>query len=81
MTTLQLSRDLTNPGPPDGATQQYLMGHPEQPLLAYVLGQSNAWLQQIAARRTEADSDKYVLMACINFVNCIAHTEAKARRA
>jgi hypothetical protein len=81
MTALQLSGDAVNPGLPDGVTQQCLMGHPEQPLLAYVLGQSNSWLQQIAARGSEAESDKHVLMACINFVNCIAYTQAKERRA
>jgi hypothetical protein len=79
--TIGLSRKLADPNLSDGVTQQYLMSHPEQPLMAYVLAVSNFWLQQIAARGTEAESDREVLMACINFVNCIAYTEAKVTRA
>ena len=75
----QLSSNLADRDLSYGATRQYLMNHPEQPLLAYVLAESNCWLQQIAARRTETESDKYALMASINLVNCIAYTEAKAK--
>ena len=79
--TIELSRKLADPNLSDGVTQQFLKSHPEQPLMAYALAVSNYWLQQIAARETEAETDKEVLMACINFVNCIAYTEARARRA
>lgn len=78
MTTIELSKRLADPDLPGGVTQQYLISHPEQPLLTDVLEESNSWLQQIGARKTEAESDQQVLMACINFVNCIAYTEAKA---
>lgn len=79
--TVELSRKFADRNLSDGVTQQFLMSHPEQPLMAYVLAASNFWLQQIAARGTESETDKDVLMACINFVNCIAYTEAKARPA
>ena len=78
--TIQLSRKLDDRDLSDGVTQQFLMSHPEQPLMAYALAVSNSWLQQIAARGTQAESDRDVLMACLNFVNCIAYTGAKARR-
>ena len=64
----------------DRATQQFIDAHPEQPLLAYVLGESTDWLTQISERGTEADSDKYPLMASLNFVNCIAHAQSVTRR-
>ena len=78
--TIQLSRKLDDRDLSDGVTQKFLMSHPEQPLMAYALAVSNSWLQQIAARGTQAESDRDVLMACLNFVNCIVYTGAKARR-
>ena len=70
----QAKRDLA-----DGVTQHFFMSHPEQPLLAYILEMCNSWLQQIAVRGTTAETDQHVVMTCLNFVNCIAYTETKAR--
>ena len=79
--TIELSRKLADRNLSDGVTQQFLMSHPERPLMMYVLAVSNYWLQQITARGTEAETDREVLMACINFVNCVAHTKTKPRQA
>lgn len=50
------------------AMQQYIAGHPEKALLAYVTTETSGWMASI---RPEA-SDKYVLLAALNLVNCIA---------
>lgn len=52
------------------ALTQYLDVHPEKPLLAYVTGELNKWLAEIEPEAT----DNYVMLACINLVNCIAFT-------
>lgn len=49
--------------------QQYLAGHPEKDLLAFVNDETSQWLQSVEPE----ESDKYVVMAAMNFVNCIAH--------
>jgi hypothetical protein len=36
------------------------------------MGETRAWLRDLALRRAESESDKYVMMAAINLVNCIA---------
>jgi len=56
----------------DGAREQYASQHPEQPLLAFVVRETNQWLREISQRNAEAQSDKFVMMASMNFVNCIA---------
>jgi len=56
----------------DGAREQYASQHPEQPLLAFVLSETNQWLGTISERNAEAESDKFVMMASMNLVNCIA---------
>ena len=56
----------------DAARAQYASQHPEQPLLAFVLSETNQWLREISQRNREADSDKFVMMASMNLVNCIA---------
>ena len=56
----------------DGAREQYASQHPEQPLLAFVLSEANRWLRGISERTAEAESDKFVMMASMNLVNCIA---------
>jgi hypothetical protein len=56
----------------DGAREQYASQHPEQPLLAFVLSETNQWLGEIAERHAEAESDKFIMMASMNLVNCIA---------
>src|SRR5580704_2442268 len=56
----------------DGAREQYASQHPEQPLLAFVVSETNQWLGAIAERNAQAESDKFVMMASMNLVNCIA---------
>ena len=56
----------------DGARDQYASQHPEQPLLAFVLSETDQWLGAISERNAEAESDKFVMMASMNLVNCIA---------
>jgi hypothetical protein len=56
----------------DGAREQYASQHPEQPLLAFVVSETDQWLREISKRDAEAQSDKFVMMASMNLVNCIA---------
>ena len=56
----------------DGAREQYANQHPEQPLLAFVVNETSQWLREISERHAEAQSDKFVMMASMNLVNCIA---------
>jgi hypothetical protein len=78
---VQFSADLTDPAAADAARAQYVASHPEQPLLALVVSQCTQWLRDLAHRNVEKESDKFVMMASINMVNCIAHAAAKRRRA
>jgi hypothetical protein len=50
------------------AMKQYIEGHPEQALLAFVTVEIKEWLSRILPEET----DKYVVLAAANFVNCIA---------
>ncbi len=52
----------------DQATRQYIENHPEKGLLAYVEVETANWLQRIVPEET----DKYVMLAAANLVNCIA---------
>lgn len=52
----------------DQATRQYVENHPEKELLAYVEVEIVNWLQRIVPEET----DKYVMLAAANLVNCIA---------
>lgn len=70
------SEQLTDPVAADAARAQYISAHPEQPLLALVTTECNAWLQDLARKKAEKESDKYVMMASVNLVNCIAHSDA-----
>ena len=56
----------------DGAREQYASQHPEQPLVAFVASETNQWLREISERSAEAESDKFVMMASMNLVSCIA---------
>src|ERR1700722_20081459 len=56
----------------DAAREQYANQHPEQPLLAYVVSETNQWLREISEGNAAAQSDKFVIMASMNLVNCIA---------
>jgi hypothetical protein len=75
------SEQLSDPAAADAARAQYISAHPEQPLLALVTTECNAWLQDLAQKYAEKDSDKYVMMASVNLVNCIAHSTARRRSA
>lgn len=48
--------------------QQYIADHPEKELLAYVTAETSKWM----ARNVPEESDKYVMLAIWNLVNCIA---------
>jgi hypothetical protein len=48
---------------------QYTTGHPEPHLLAYVTTEMTQWLAKVKPE----ESDKYVMLAAMNIVNCIAH--------
>lgn len=74
---VRFSEELVDPTTADAARAQYIAHHPEPALLALVLNECNAWLLDLARRRTEKESDKFVLMASINLVNCIAHARAE----
>ena len=78
---VRFSEEITDPMAGDQARRQYVDSHPEQPLLAYVMNENNQWLTAVARRGTEAESDKYVMMASVNLVNCIAYAQANAIRA
>lgn len=78
---VRFSEDLQDPVAADAARNQYIAGHPEQPLLALVLSQCNEWLRGLTRQNAEKESDKFVMMASMNLVNCIAHAAARRRRA
>jgi hypothetical protein len=67
--TVRFGEDLS-PVQRQRAMSQYLESHPEKPLLAHVTGELNKWLAGIAPEAT----DNYVMLAAMNFVNCIAFT-------
>jgi hypothetical protein len=48
--------------------RQYLADHPEKDLLAYVTAETSKWMTRIVPE----ESDKYVMLAIWNLVNCIA---------
>lgn len=54
--------------------QRYIEAHPERELLAYVQVETANWLDRIVPE----ESDKYVMLAAWNFVNCIAFVSMKA---
>ena len=67
--TVRFGEDLS-PAQSQRAMKQYLETHPEKPLLAYVTDELNKWLVRIAPE----DTDNYVMLVSMNFVNCIAFT-------
>jgi len=75
------SEAMAEPPLAHAARAQYITDHPEQPLLAFVLDQSNAWLRDLARRRAESESDRFVMLASINLVNCIAYADLPTPRA
>ena len=76
---VRFSEELADPALADAARAQYLTGHTEAPLLAFVIGECNAWLADLARRNDESESDKFVMMAAVNLVNCIAAAGRKER--
>ena len=79
--TVLFSEEFTDPLTAGAARAQYVATHPEQPLLALVVSHCTQWLHDLARRNAEKESDKYVMMASINLVNCIAHSAAHRRAA
>lgn len=77
--TVRFSEDLADPALADAARSQYATNHPEAPLLAFVLNELKSWLIRLADQGVEAESDKFVLMAGVNLVNCIAYAQAQER--
>ena len=57
------------------AFRHYLEGHPERNLLAYVIVELNDWLGRLVPEET----DKYVVLAAVNLVNCIAFVPMPAQ--
>lgn len=78
--SILFSQTIADPATADQARNQYIADHPEQPLLAFVMAECTLWLRDLAQRQIEAESDKYVMMAAVNLVNCIAHADVPARR-
>ena len=55
------------------ALSGYVESHPEQPLLAFVVGELQGWLGELARQGAAEESDKFILAAAINLVECIAY--------
>jgi hypothetical protein len=69
---VKFSEDFTDASLANAAREQYVADHPEAPLLAFVIQEVRGWLQDLTRQRTESESDKYVMTAAVNLVNCIA---------
>ncbi|MEJ1966778.1 MAG: hypothetical protein WDO56_36625 [Gammaproteobacteria bacterium] len=70
--TVKFTEDLADTALADSARAQYLVDHPERPLLTFVLGECRTWLSDRHRRPAGSESDKFVMIAAINMVNCIA---------
>lgn len=53
------------------STQVYIDAHPEKDLLAYVTTSMAQWLKNLP----EQETDRFVMMAVENLVNCIAYVD------
>lgn len=73
--SVKFGEDLSAPLQ-DLALKQYIDSHPEQFLLAFVTVEIKNWLSRIPPEST----DKYVMLAAVNFVNCIAFVPLPASR-
>ena len=49
--------------------QQFVDGHPEPVLLAYVQVETANWLKRVSVE----ESDRFVMLAAVNMVNCIGY--------
>ena len=65
--TVKFGEDLS-PTLQDRAMKQYIESHPEQQLVAFVTVEIKDWLNRIIPE----DTDRYVMLAAVNLVNCIA---------
>lgn len=63
--------DKLNPKLRVYATQVYIDAHPEKDLMAYVTASMAQWLTDLPQQET----DRYVMMAVQNLVNCIAYVD------
>ena len=77
--TVKFSEDFPDPVAAQAARARYIAAHPEQPLLAFVLGECGGWLRELSRTNAEKESDKFILMASVNLVNCIAYAAAPTR--
>jgi hypothetical protein len=68
---VQFSEHAAGPSAED-ARAQYVSQHSEQALLVFVVNETNQWLHELSERNAQAESDKFVMKACMNLVNCIA---------
>ena len=55
------------------AEQSFIDEHPEPMLLAYVMHEVKTWMQRPEVRRAELEHDKFLMLAAINTVQCIAY--------
>jgi hypothetical protein len=51
---------------------QFVAQHPEQALLAYVQVETASWLRRV----NPEDSDRFVMLAAVNMVNCIGYARS-----
>jgi len=57
----------------DSARHQYADQYAERPLLAFVVNETNQWLRGSSQRNGVGESGRFVMMASMNLVNCIAN--------
>jgi hypothetical protein len=67
-TILRFYASLDRKTEQNSSAQQYIGSYPEQDLFAWVITQSREWL----LKADPEESDKYVLQAVVNLVNCLA---------
>ena len=65
---LQFYGSLDKKAEQNSSAQQFIGSYPEQDLFAWVTTQSREWL----LKSDPEESDKYVLQAILNLVNCLA---------
>ena len=53
----------------DKAIEDYISAHPEKVLLAFVQNELSEWQCEVE----QEESDKYVMLTAMNYVNCIAY--------
>jgi len=78
---VQFSEQLSDPSSAHAARGQYVSNHREAPLFAFVVNEFQGWLRDLNSRGIESESDKFVMMAGVNLVNCIASAGEQATRA